>query len=173
MMNKDIHSLFEAYKIVKEGFEYFGSSSKGENNESHSEDECGKGCTCGGCEKCTEKYLKDHGIAKDEAGEEPKKSKHSRSHYEGAAHVVHHVLKGKHKDEELAKHMKDHMKKIYGDDFDKKKAEHAIKKATGSKAKSEDGNEWDDEERRGDANGRWSDKRTGRSHRDDQGSDDE
>jgi len=34
-------------------------------------------------------------------------------------------------------------------------------------------NEWDDEERRGDANGRWSDKRTGKSHRDDQGSDED
>jgi hypothetical protein len=33
--------------------------------------------------------------------------------------------------------------------------------------------EWDDEERRGDANGRWSDKRTGGSHRDDQGSDED
>lgn len=32
---------------------------------------------------------------------------------------------------------------------------------------------WDDEERQGDANGRWSDKRTGRSHRDDQGDEDE
>ena len=34
-------------------------------------------------------------------------------------------------------------------------------------------NEWDDEERHGDANGRWSDKRTGRSHRDDQGDDED
>jgi hypothetical protein len=40
------------------------------------------------------------------------------------------------------------------------------------RSKSED-SEWDDEERRGDANGRWSDKRTGRSHRDDQGDDED
>ena len=33
--------------------------------------------------------------------------------------------------------------------------------------------EFDDEERHGDANGRWSDKRTGRSHRDDQGDDED
>jgi hypothetical protein len=32
---------------------------------------------------------------------------------------------------------------------------------------------FDDEERRGDANGRYSDKRTGESHRDDQGSDED
>jgi hypothetical protein len=172
MMNKDTHLLFEAYRKVNEAFEYFGNSSKGENNESHSEDECGKGCTCGECEKCTPEYVERH-LNKDEASEESKKSKHSRGHYEGAAHAIAHAIKDKHDASELAEHMKKHMKKIYGDDFDEKKAEHAIKKVTSSKAKSEDGNEWDDEERRGDANGRWSDKQTGRSHRDDQGSDDE
>ena len=119
-MNKDTHSLFEAYKLVKEGFEYFGhKASKDESNEVNS--------------------------MANEAGEESKKSKHSRSHYEGAAHVVHHVLKDKHKNEELAKHMKEHMKKIYGDDFDEKKAEHAIKKATGISSKSEDDENEDDE----------------------------
>jgi len=138
MMNKDTHLLFEAYRKVNEAFEYFGHSSKGEANESHSEDECGKGCTCGGCEKCTEEYLKEHGIAKDEAGEEPKKAKHSKAHYEGAAHAIHSAIKNKHEKEELAEHMKKHMKKIYGDDFDEKKADHAIKKATGVESKSED-----------------------------------
>ena len=135
-MNKDIHLLFEAYKKVNEAFEFFGSSPKKEDNESHSSDECGKGCTCGGCEKCTPEYVEKH-LGKEEDGEESKKSKHGRSHYEGAAKVVHHVLKDKHEKEELAEHMKKHMKKIYGDDVDEKKAEHAIKKAIG--AQSEDG----------------------------------
>jgi hypothetical protein len=40
------------------------------------------------------------------------------------------------------------------------------------RSKSED-SEWDDEERHGDANGRWSDKHTGASHRDDQGDDED
>ena len=112
-MNRDSHLLFEAYRKVNEGFEYFGhKASKDESNEVNS--------------------------MANEAGEEPKKSKHSRSHYEGAAKVVHHVLKDKHEASELAEHMKKHMKKIYGDDYDEKKAEHAIKKATGVKAKSED-----------------------------------
>lgn len=111
MMNRDTHSLFEAYRMIREGFEYFGQS-KAEANEVNS--------------------------MANEAGEETKKSKHSKSHYEGAAHVVHHALKDKHDKEELAEHMKKHMKKIYGDDFDEKKAEHAIKKATGMDSKSED-----------------------------------
>jgi len=145
MMNKDTHLLFEAYKKVNEAFEYFGAkASKSDNNESHDSDECGKGCTCGECEKCTPEYVEKH-VNKEEAGEESKKSKHSQSHYHGAAKVVHHALKDKHSDEELADHMKKHMKKIYGDDYDEKKAEHAVKKALGTKTKAEDDENEDDE----------------------------
>ena len=100
-MNRDSHLLFEAYRKVNEAFEYFGP--KGVKSEDSESKECGKGCTCGKCPDCMP----------DEAGEEPKKSKHSRGHYEGAAKVVHHVLKDKHDGSELAEHMKKHMKKIY------------------------------------------------------------
>jgi hypothetical protein len=137
-MNKDTHLLFEAYRKINEAFEYFGSSaSKSEGNESQDSNECGEGCTCGKCEKCTPEYVEKH-VDKEEAGEESKKSKHGRSHYEGAAKVVHHVLKDKHDGDTLAEHMKKHMKKIYGDDYDEKKAEHAVKKAIGSKAEDDE-----------------------------------
>lgn len=45
-------------------------------------------------------------------------------------------------------------------------------RGTGNAA-SDEANEFDDKERRGDANGRWSDKCTGRSHRDNQGDDED
>lgn len=113
MMNKDTHLLFEAYlRKVNEGFEYFGHKSSNEAEETDGE------------EKGT--------------AEEPKKSKHSQSHYHGAAKVIHHALKDKHDKGELTEHMKMHMKKIYGDDYDEKRAEHAIKKAIGTKTEDEE-----------------------------------
>jgi hypothetical protein len=145
-MNKDSHLLFEAYKKINEKFEFFGCSSKSEDNESHDGDESCKDsdCTCGGCPMCTEEYRKTGKLPKDfkkeEDSEESKKPKHSKAHYEGAVKVAHHILQGKHKDEELKEKILAHLRKIYGEDFDEGKAEKEVKKILGSKAKSE-GNE--------------------------------
>jgi hypothetical protein len=136
-MHNDYHLLGEAYQQIFEnvylpGPQSFGGKKKtGEKGE----EECGKGCTCGECEHCTPEYVEKHlGNAEDEE----KKSKHSRGHYEGAVHVIHHILKSKKEDEEnLPKHMEAHMKKIYGSDYDPKKAAGAIKKALGSKSEDE------------------------------------
>lgn len=134
-MNKDSRLLFEAYQNIMENIYLPGpqkmsglNSSSMKKGEDAGEGICGQGCTCGKCPKCM-------------PADEEKKSKHSQSHYHGAAHVVHHILKDKVEDEEgLAKHMETHMKKIYGNDYDPKKAASAIKKAVGSKKKGE-GNE--------------------------------
>jgi hypothetical protein len=136
-MNKDSHLLFEAYRKINEKFEYFGNSSKSEDNETeHDEKECGKGCTCGGCEKCTEEWLKNHN---EEAGEESKKEKgHSKAHYEGSVASAHEHFNGEHEGEALANKIEEHLKKIYGDKYDPKKAEKEISKVVGSKTKSED-----------------------------------
>jgi hypothetical protein len=139
-MHNDSHFLAEAYQQIFEGVylpgpQAFGKKSTGEEGEK----ECGKGCICGECEHCTPEYVEKH-LGNVSGEDEEKKSKHSRSHYEGACHVVHHILKGKKEDEEnLPKHMETHLKKIYGSDYDPKKAAGAIKKAVGSKiSKSED-----------------------------------
>jgi len=172
-MHNDYHLLGEAYQQVFEnvylpGPQSFGGKKKtGEKGE----EECGKGCTCGECEHCTPEYVEKHlGNAEDE---EKKPKGKSQQFHDGAVSVIHSILGPKVEDEEdLAKQVEAHLRKIHPD-YDPKKAARAIKAITGSKAKKSEDDEWDDEERRGDANGRWSDKRTGRSHRDDQGPDDE
>jgi hypothetical protein len=146
MMNDDSHLIFEAYtKKLTEGFEYFGQKAEKSSSEDEESKECGKGCTCGKCEKCTPEYIKEHGLGEDAEKEE----KHNIHHYHGAAKAVHHALKNKVEDEEsLAAKMEHHMRKIYGDKFNEKKAHKAIEHTLHQKVEHEkgedcEGPQWD------------------------------